>query len=90
MYRKTLQIIKAGGGNQKERTAAPTNRRPVYVCTVAVMKEKKHTNTENLRLCPQERLCPIFDRHSIFDEMTSQKEKMGVAVLDNCAEEHIQ
>ena len=44
--------------------------------------------TEDLRLNPEERMCPIFDRYSI--KMFRQPEHMmGFRVVDNCAEEHM-
>lgn len=45
--------------------------------------------TEDLRLNPESRLCPIFDEVSIKRFAAPDREEMGVRVLDNCAEEHI-
>ena len=45
--------------------------------------------TEDLRLDPEERLCPAFDSTSIKLFSAPDKGEMGVRVLDNCAEEHI-
>lgn len=51
------------------------------------MKEKR--KTEDLRLDPEKRLCPIYDSVSIRKISVPEWEEMGVRVLDNCAEEHI-
>ena len=49
------------------------------------MKEKK---TEDLRLDPETRLCPQFDSRSL--KLFRQPDhRMGVRVVDNCAEEHM-
>ena len=50
------------------------------------MKKKK---TEDLRLNPEDRICPAFDAVSIKTFPAPDREEMGVAVVDNCAEEHI-
>ena len=50
------------------------------------MKKRK---TEDLRLDPQNRLCPKFDEESIALFPVADREEMGVRVVDNCAEEHI-
>ena len=42
------------------------------------------------RLDPEERLCPAFDACGIKKFAAPDREEMGVCVLDNCAEEHIQ
>lgn len=42
------------------------------------------------RLDPEERLCPAFDSCSIKLFAAPDREEMGVAVVDNCAEEHMQ
>lgn len=49
----------------------------------------KRKETEDLRLDPQKRLCPIFDEESIKKFAAPGRGEMGVRVLDNCAEEHI-
>ena len=49
--------------------------------------KKKETN--DLRLNPQDRICPMFDEESIKLFSAPDTEEMGVRVLDNCAEEHI-
>lgn len=41
-------------------------------------------------LDPEEQLCPAFDNESIKLDLTKQRETMGIPILDNCAEEHIQ
>lgn len=50
------------------------------------MKKQK---TEDLRLDPQERICPKFDHTSIALFPVADPGEMGVRVVDNCAEEHI-
>ena len=51
------------------------------------MKQKKIP--EDLRLNPQDRICPKFDHTSIALFSVADREEMGMRVLDNCAEEHI-
>lgn len=51
-----------------------------------MMKKKE---TEDLRLSPQERICPIYDEVSIRKFAVADRGEMGVRVVDNCAEEHI-
>lgn len=51
--------------------------------------EKKHPSVD-LCLDPEQRLCPIFDSVSIRKFRVADRETMGVRVVDNCAEEHIQ
>lgn len=43
----------------------------------------------DLRLEPQERLCPKFDDESIALHHVAGPGDMGMRVVDNCAEEHI-
>lgn len=43
----------------------------------------------DLRLEPQQRLCPKFDSKSIALHRVAGPGDMGVRVVDNCAEEHI-
>ncbi len=50
------------------------------------MKKEKW---EDLRLDPESRLCPKFDKTSIALFPVADREEMGVRVVDNCAEEHI-
>ncbi len=45
--------------------------------------------TEDLRLDPEARLCPMFDSVSIKKFRVADRGEMGVRVVDNCAEEHI-
>ena len=52
------------------------------------MKRKK-TQTHDLRLEPEHRLCPKFDHTSIAEFSVAKPGEMGMRVLDNCAEEHI-
>ena len=48
----------------------------------------KKEPAEDLRLNPEARMCPQFDRYSL--KMFRQPEnEMGVRVVDNCAEEHM-
>ena len=49
----------------------------------------KKQNSEDLRLDPEARLCPQFDAVSIKKFAAPDKNERGVAVVDNCAEEHI-
>lgn len=49
----------------------------------------KKDKIEDLRLNPQDRLCPIFDETSIKLFAVPDRDEMGMRVLDNCAEEHI-
>ena len=44
----------------------------------------------DLRLDPEQRLCPKFDDASIALFPVAQPGEMGFRVVDNCAEEHIQ
>ena len=44
---------------------------------------------EDLRLNPEKRLCPQFDSTSIRKYKVGEPVKMGMRVVDNCAEEHI-
>lgn len=50
---------------------------------------KKKFETKDLRLNPQDRLCPKFDEESVALFPVAEREEMGVRVVDNCAEEHI-
>jgi len=43
-----------------------------------------------IRLDPEERLCPAYDSCSIKIFSAPVREEMGIAVLDNFPEEHIQ
>lgn len=43
----------------------------------------------NVRLDPEQRLCPKYDPLSIKSFPMAQPGEMGMRVLDNCAEEHI-
>lgn len=52
------------------------------------MKKKK--TAACIRLDPEEEICPAFDSCSIKKFAAPDREEMGVFVLDNCAEEHIQ
>lgn len=50
---------------------------------------KANQETEDLRLDPSKRICPKFDEVSIALFPVADRGKMGVWVVDNCAEEHI-
>ena len=52
-------------------------------------REKKHPAAD-LCLDPEQRLCPMFDSVGIKKFRVSDRGEMGVRVVDNCAEEHIQ
>ena len=49
----------------------------------------KKNKTEDLRLNPENRICPQYDETSIALFPVADREELGVRVLDNCAEEHI-
>lgn len=48
----------------------------------------KKDKDSNIRLDPEQELCPAFDSCSIKKFSAPDREEMGVRVLDNCAEEH--
>lgn len=48
------------------------------------MKKK----TDQIRIDPEQRICPEFDRTNIKLFAAPDREEMGVRVLDDCAEEH--
>lgn len=50
------------------------------------MKKKEK---DDLRLNPEDVLCPKFDQTSIAMFPVAELDEMGVRVVDNCAEEHI-
>jgi len=52
------------------------------------MEEKKEIKPE-LRVDPEARLCEKFDAASIAKFDVAKPGKMGMRVLDDCAEEHI-
>lgn len=58
---------------------------------VRIMNQKRHQQriTEDLRLNPEARLCPIFDCTSIKLFAAPDEGEMGFRVLDNCAEENM-
>ena len=55
------------------------------------MNPKRHHQrvTEDLRLDPETRLCPLFDCTSIKLFAAPDPGEMGFRVLDNCAEENM-
>lgn len=50
---------------------------------------KRTREAEDFRLDPEARMCPKFDAVSVTKFPVAPREKMGVRVEDNCAEEHI-
>ena len=53
-------------------------------------KRKKIKNCgEDLRLNPNKRINPKFDAYSIAQFPIAEPDKMGMRVVDNCAEENI-
>lgn len=52
-------------------------------------KKEKKIPTVDLRLNPEARMCPAFDSVSVKLFAAPDKDEMGVAVMDNCAEEHM-
>ena len=42
-----------------------------------------------IRLNPENRICPKFDRQSLAMFPVAPPDEMGVRVIDDCAEEHI-
>lgn len=55
----------------------------------AVKKPCKIRNRTELAADPQLRLCPKFDSTAVAKFRVASRKKMGVRVVDNCAEEHI-
>ena len=51
---------------------------------------KKKNYPDDFRLNPEDVLCPKFDKTSIAKFSVASPDEMGMRVLDNCAEEHIQ
>ena len=51
-------------------------------------KETKRT-AEDIRLDPEQRLCPKFDSTSIAKFPVAPRGAMGVRVVDDCSEEHM-
>lgn len=43
-----------------------------------------------VRINPEERICPVYDEHSIKKFPIADAEEMGFPILDNFPEEHIQ
>ena len=54
------------------------------------MNTKKRKEPECVRLDPEQRICPEFDSTSIKLFAAPDREEMGMRVLDNFPEEHIQ
>ena len=77
---------------QMEMTASFDKMR-TYCCRGDSMPKKCPDVPEqmpSLRLEPEKRLCPIFDPTTIATFPVAGPEEMGVRVLDNFCEEHIQ
>ena len=51
---------------------------------------KKRKKQDCIRLDPEQRLCPAFDSVSVKLFPAPDQEEMGVCVVDNFPEEHIQ
>lgn len=56
---------------------------------VVSKQERLRKTVDDLRLNPEMQLCAKFDSMSIAKFPVAPYEKMGVRVVDNCAEEHI-
>lgn len=54
------------------------------------MTVKKETEQECIRINPEQRLCPAFDSTSIKLFRAPESGEMGMRVVDNFPEEHIQ
>ena len=52
-------------------------------------KKPRNDSGTELRIDPEQRICPKFDSASIALLPVADREEMGVRVLDDCAEEHI-
>ena len=52
-------------------------------------EKKNQEKAEDSRINPEKRLCSKFDAVSIAKFPVASRRKMGMRVLDNCAEEHI-
>lgn len=50
----------------------------------------KKKNMDCPRIAPEERLCPAFDSCSVKKFPAPDRDEMGVCVVDNFPEEHIQ
>ena len=57
---------------------------------VSAMNGRRPVCDENLRISPECRLCPLYDSCSIREFPVAAPGEMGMRVLDNCAEEHMQ
>jgi len=51
---------------------------------------EKNWRTPVLRMEPEKRICPLFDPAGIAEFPTAASDEMGVRVLDDFCEEHIQ
>ena len=57
---------------------------------VIVMDDRRPSVQTELRVDPSRRLCPQFDATGIALFPVADRGEMGMRVLDNCCEEHIQ
>ena len=53
------------------------------------MKKKKPAE-ENLRIDKEKQVCPVYDSTGVRKYPVAKPDEMGVRVVDDCAEEHIQ
>ena len=44
---------------------------------------------DNIRINPEKRICPSYDYLSSAEYRVAARDRMGVRVVDNCAQEHI-
>jgi hypothetical protein len=54
------------------------------------MRQRSESGWPELRLDPEQRLCPRFDSAGIALFPTAAPGEMGLRVVDDCCEEHIQ
>ena len=73
----------------RERTAHSVNPEQTDLGHAIAGGDRMKKETEDLRLDPEKRLCPEFDEMSIRKTSLPHPTKMGIRVVDNCAEEHI-
>jgi hypothetical protein len=53
-------------------------------------KRPSESNMDSMRLDPEQRLCAKFDSVSVAKFPVAKRDEMGVRVVDNCPQEHIQ